>query len=169
MSGGPPRLVLAAQRKEEVIHPTSGQPIWVTFSAAARSDEPIPNWPVEYHWDYVVKLEYQGKSTTIPHSTGPGTNPDMCHAVDVLEMLQADCDTASETYADYADEFGYDPDDPETLNRWRKGRALAQRVRRMFGDDFDGYMMIDWSLERHVNGSGREIWRKEDKPWLKSN
>jgi hypothetical protein len=169
MGGGPPRLVLVPYRTEEVTHPTSGQPILVTFSAPTRSEEPVPGWPVPFHWDYIIRLEYQGRKTTIPHSTGPASNPDTLHAVDVLEMLRADCETAANTYFDYAEEFGYDPKDHDTLNRWRKGRALAQRVRRMFGDDYDGYMMIDWSLERHVNGHGREIWRKENKPWLKNN
>ena len=87
-----------------------------------------------------VTLSYRGRRLTAPFFTGSAHKdpPDPC---EVLETLLGEAGTVENSgdWRDWADELGYDPEDPPRDLRRIYARTVRQteKLRNFLGDDYD--------------------------------
>ncbi len=97
------------------------------------------------HYAYVVMLRRgdtlgeDGDTMTVPWKQGLGLTSDP-EAHEVLESLLSDAATVEnvETFEDWANELGYDPDSRSAEAIYREVETQAAKLRAFLGDDYDG-------------------------------
>jgi len=85
-----------------------------------------------------VTLRYQGRQLTVPFYTGPAIEREPS-AADVLNCICSDTFAGEQTFEEFCSEFGYDPDSRKAERTWKACAAMAPRVRRLLGADFDTF------------------------------
>jgi hypothetical protein len=119
----------------------------ITMTAKVGAASTPPAWRDSEHDAWTVTLRFQGRQATFPYFSGMG------HRVDghpsppsigyVLSSLasEASTDESCASADDFADEYGYDLDDPDERRNARNTFAAIQRqtrqVRTLLGDYFE--------------------------------
>ena len=103
---------------------------------------------IGYANKYKVKISYQGRSGVFEYTdsvanTNEGKEPEI---KDVLYCLVMDYTSASETFEDFCDEFGYDNDSIKSLNIFKACQKNSEKMKRIFGPvlnalhkEYEGY------------------------------
>lgn len=113
----------------------------VTYGVSARAmlGAADDDWRRTAH-PWTVKLTRRGvdgrRTLTVPFFTGPAIT-DEPTAADVLACLVSDANSGEMTFSEFCSAFGYDEDSRAAEATWRACRAMAPRVRRFLGSDFD--------------------------------
>lgn len=110
----------------------------VKCDAVMRGEVP-EGWP-EGTSPWRVTLRYAGRRLTVPFYTGPlAGSPD---AAGVLDCILSDANSP-EDFADFCSEYGYDEDSRKAERIHRACRALAPKVQRLLGDDYETFLYAD--------------------------
>ena len=103
---------------------------------------------IGYANKYKCKISYQKRSGVFEYTdsvvnTTEGREPEI---KDVLYCLVMDYTSASETFQDFCDEFGYDNDSIKSLNIFKACQKNSQKMKRIFGPvlnalhkEYEGY------------------------------
>lgn len=104
---------------------------------AIMSNKPAPEGFTPGTNAWRVRLSYQGRNLTVDFFTGPlAGEPD---AEGVLDCLLSDVSAGEQSFEDFCSEFGYDEDSRKAERTWKACGALAPKVRRLLGEDFDTF------------------------------
>lgn len=63
---------------------------------------------------------------------------------EVLSCLALDARAGEMSFTEFCDEFGYDDDSRRAWEMWQACRRTADRLRRVFGDQFGTFLATDW-------------------------
>lgn len=86
---------------------------------------------------WTVKLTHGKRSLTVPFFTGSGIEGEPT-AADVLACIVRDAQSGAQSFGDFCSDLGYDADSMKANRRtWKACKAMAPRVRRLLGSDFD--------------------------------
>ena len=103
---------------------------------------------IGYANKYKVRISYQKRSGVFEYTdsvanTNEGKEPEI---KDVLYCLVMDYTSASETFQDFCDEFGYDNDSIKSLNVFKACQKNSEKMKRIFGPvlnalhkEYEGY------------------------------
>ena len=103
---------------------------------------------IGYANKYKVRISYQKRSGVFEYTdsvanTNEGKEPEI---KDVLYCLVMDYTSASETFQDFCDEFGYDNDSIKSLNIFKACQKNSEKMKRIFGPvlnalhkEYEGY------------------------------
>lgn len=95
--------------------------------------------PSDMH-PYKVTLRYQGRRLTVPFFMGSAHTSEPT-AADVLSCLCSDAagiENAA-SFDDWCAEYGYDTDSRKAERTYKACEAIATKVRRLLGEDFDTF------------------------------
>jgi hypothetical protein len=91
---------------------------------------------------YRVTLTYRRHRLTVPFFMGPA----LCEeptADGVLDCLLSDASAGEQTFEEFCSDFGYDSDSRKAEATYRACAAMAPRLRRFLGDDFEAFQRAE--------------------------
>lgn len=105
----------------------------------------MPNWHDAKH--YIVTLEYDKKTMTLPYSQGLGIK-EPPETDDVLDCLASDASIVDNclTIQDFASEMGYDLDESDIERAWKAIQRERRRLMEFLGEEL--YNILLWDVER---------------------
>lgn len=108
---------------------------WSRVQAADDGDK--TRWHQTAH-NYRVTLTYQRRRLTVDWYQGQliTRDPD---AGSVIGALLMDAQAGEMEFSEFASDLGYDEDSRKAERIWKATRALAPKLRRLLGDDFDTF------------------------------
>ncbi len=107
----------------------------------------IPSWAREGGADaWMVTLSYKGRKLTVPFFMGSGHHGEEPQAYEVIGALLSDVSgiDASRSFEDWAGELGYDTDSRAAEAIFKSVQALAPKVHRLLGADFDEFSQAEY-------------------------
>ena len=109
---------------------------------AVYSNQPVPDGFAHGSTPWRVTLLRKRRKLTVDFFTGPAIcrEPD---AEGVLDCLLSNVSAGEQSFEEFCSEFGYDEDIRSAYVIWEKCHAMAPRVRKFLGDDFNDYLYAD--------------------------
>ena len=95
------------------------------------------------HW--TVTLTCNSQTVESPYNMGSAHDKPPS-AQDVIWALALDAQAGTNTFEEFAGDFGYDTDSRSAFATWEQCRDIELRLRRMFGEKFDA--LLEWSNEQ---------------------
>jgi hypothetical protein len=105
------------------------------------SKEAPEGWAAEtLHWR--VKLAYQRRTLTVDFYTGPLAGEPR-RGEDVVDCLLSDSQAGEQDFEEFCRELGYDLDSRKAEKVWRACKAMAPKVQRLLGEDYEKFLYSD--------------------------
>ena len=109
----------------------------VSYGNNVRTDGTEDDWKRNAN-PWTVRLKFQRRTLTVPFWTGVACEGEPS-AADVLNCVCSDTRSGEMTFSEFCSEFGSDDDSRSAERTWRACAAMAPRVRRFLGDEFDTF------------------------------
>ena len=107
----------------------------------------IPEWARAGGSDaWMVTLSYKGRKLTVPFFMGSGHHGNEQQAYEVIGALLSDVSgvDASSSFEGWAGDLGYDTDSRAAEAIFKSVQALAPKVHRLLGADFDEFSQAEY-------------------------
>ena len=108
----------------------------ITMSAKSLGD--CRRWDMDVH-KWRCTLRYQGRRMSVMFYQGMA-HTEAPTADEVLECLASDVGCASDSFAEWCANFGYDTDSRKALATYRQIRRQAQRLSELLGNDYQAVL-----------------------------